>query len=391
MLFGSGSATITVDFEAPSEGNEIHVYYVNGNTKERVLAMYKDGKLSFTVQHFSEYLAIEEEKDVIIKASLTLPENIANKAGTTFNAIVSLDAFPEGYHAIDGIISIPEGVEVTDVSMGSRIDGGKVEYGFEEGTRKLRVVYMDTQNGATITKTGDDFPLELLTVSLKLENLINAEALTVSLTGMSFKKSSSETDMVVVDITAAADTASLVTGTAFSVVKLYQGDGIDLIPENKMAIAVAATGIAEGSKLTYKKVGTEDVIVLKYNEAITEKTKVPTYLALVSSDLNLEDFTVAENYIVENEESAMLTFGDINGDGSINAQDALNAVNFWLRKNELTDDDDKILAANVNGDSRINTLDALGIVESFVDSKEFAIVTAAATAGTAAPEETEQT
>lgn len=385
----TGSATIAVDFNAPAAGKEIHVYYVNGENKVRVPAHYENGKLVFTVEHFSEYLAIEEDADVEVTAMLTLPENIENKAESTFNAIVTLDAFPEGYRAIDGILSVPEGVEVTGVTMGSRIAGGSVEYELEEETRKLRFAYMDAQGGTAITKTGDDFPLELMTVALKMENPIDAEELTVSLTGMSFKKSSDASDMIVVDTSAATDTASLVTGTAFSVVKLYQGDGIDLIPENKMAIAVFAVGIEPESKLTYKKVGTEDMIVLKYNAAITEKTGISTYLALVSSDLDLQDFTAAENYIVENEETATLTFGDTNGDGLINAQDALNTVNYWLRKDAPTDD--QILSANVNGDSRLNTLDALGIVEVFVDGREFAIVTSAATAGTPAPEENEQT
>ena len=62
----------------------------------------------------------------------------------------------------------------------------------------------------------------------------------------------------------------------------------------------------------------------------------------------------------------------------INAQDALNIVNFWLRKSDAPDDDE-ILATNVTCDSRINTFYALGIVEKFVDGNEFAIVNTADT------------
>ncbi|MBO5488292.1 MAG: hypothetical protein J5972_00105 [Eubacterium sp.] len=75
------------------------------------------------------------------------------------------------------------------------------------------------------------------------------------------------------------------------------------------------------------------------------------------------------------------TFGDANGDGVINAQDALAAVDTWLRKTE-TPSDDEILALNVNSDSRINTFDALGIVEAFVDGSEYMIVTKATTLST---------
>lgn len=388
----TGSATISVAFKAPEEGKEIHVYYVQENgTKTRVPAKYENGKLIFTVEHFSEYLAIEEKADVKVAATLTLPENIENKAESTFNAIVTLDAFPEDMRLIDGIIAVPEGVKVTGVTMGSGIKGGELSYNVnvDEGTKKLRFTYFDANEGTILTADGSETPIELMTVGFELENPINVEALTVSLTGMSFKKSSDAADMIVVNTAEASDTASLVTGTAFSVKKLYQGDGIDLIPENKMAIAVAATGIAAESNLTYKS-GTEEEIVLKYNAAATEKAGVSTYLALVSSNLNLEDFTVAENYTVEDKEPETLTFGDTNGDGLINAQDALNTVNFWLRKGEAPSDD-QILAANVTGDSRLNTFDALGIVEKFVDNKEFAIVTAAATAKPAEPEKTEET
>ena len=385
---GSGSATISVDFEAPSEGKEIHVYYVQEDgTKTRVPAKYENGKLIFTVEHFSEYLAIEENADVKVTAMLTLPENIENKAESTFNAIVTLDAFPEGMRLIDGIMPVPEGVKVTGVTMGSGIKGGELSYNVDE-SNSLRIVYFDANEGTILTAEGSETPIELMTVSFELKNPIDAEKLTVALSGLSFKETSETEDMLIVDTANAYDTVNLVKGTAFSVVKLYQGDGIDLIPENKMAIAVFAVGITPESKLTYKA-DTDEEIVLKYNAAITEKTSVPTYLALVSSDLDLKDFTVAENYIVENEKPAMLTFGDTNGDGLINAQDALNAVNFWLRKDAPTDD--QILSSNINGDSRLNTLDAIGIVEAFVDGKGFTIVTAAATAKPAEPEETEQT
>ena len=61
-----------------------------------------------------------------------------------------------------------------------------------------------------------------------------------------------------------------------------------------------------------------------------------------------------------------------------NAQDALNAVDAWLRKGDAPTDD-QILTINVNSDSRINTFDALGIVEKFVDDSDFGVVIKAAT------------
>ena len=73
-----------------------------------------------------------------------------------------------------------------------------------------------------------------------------------------------------------------------------------------------------------------------------------------------------------------IMFGDTNGDGVVNAQDALNAVDAWLRKGDAPTDD-QILTLNVNSDSRINTFDALGIVEKFVDGSDLGVVTKAAT------------
>lgn len=99
---------------------------------------------------------------------------------------------------------------------------------------------------------------------------------------------------------------------------------------------------------------------------------------MIDSDRDLNGFIDENNYTVTDGEADTVTFGDLNGDGVINAQDALNSVNLWLRKTEVTADEE-ILAANVTGDSRINTFDALGIVEYFVDGDEFAVVNRAAT------------
>ena len=91
----------------------------------------------------------------------------------------------------------------------------------------------------------------------------------------------------------------------------------------------------------------------------------------------MTQFVNKANFTFTEETAATITFGDSNGDGVINAQDALAAVDTWLRKTDAPTDDE-ILALNVNSDSRINTFDALGIVEAFVDDSEYLIVTKAA-------------
>ena len=106
------------------------------------------------------------------------------------------------------------------------------------------------------------------------------------------------------------------------------------------------------------------------------KTGIATYVALVDKDIPMTNFTNASNYELKEVTPIKITFGDANNDGLINAQDALAAVNAWLRKTESLYDAE-ILALNVNADSRINTFDALGIVEAFVNQSEFAVVSKA--------------
>jgi hypothetical protein len=168
----------------------------------------------------------------------------------------------------------------------------------------------------------------------------------------------------------------VVTGVSFSAMKLYTGDDVDLIPSNKMAVAVAVTGITNSRTLSYND-GTNQIQFL-YNAAISEKTGVSSYVALVDSSIAMENFVNDNYFTIGSGNANTLTFGDSNSDGTINAQDALAAVDAWLRKGE-TLTDTGILTLNVNGDSRINTFDALGIVEAFVNGSTYGVVTKAAT------------
>ena len=105
---------------------------------------------------------------------------------------------------------------------------------------------------------------------------------------------------------------------------------------------------------------------------------ISTYVAIVDAAIPMERFVNDGNFTIAGGDADTVTFGDVNGDGVINAQDALGAVDAWLRKGEEPTDHD-ILTMNVNGDSRINTFDALGIVEAFVNGTEYGVVTKAAT------------
>ena len=312
-------------------------------------------------------------------ATLGLPAEI--NGGDSFNGVISINKWDNeaGYKLIDLIVNVPEGVIVTGVTASDRLVGGELSWNLEAETGKLRVVYFDANENTTLTITGEEFPAELFTVSFKAEDVDSGSKLIIALSGMSVKLTSDSEDeasMIVVNTDNAKGTVDVVVGISFSAVCLYTGDDVDLIPSTKKAVAVAVTGIKNGTKLTYND-GT-NTIEFKYSAQISAKTGVSTYVAIVDKTIAMENFVNESNFSIPGGDATAVTFGDTNGDGVINEQDALAVVDSWLRKGEEPTNE-QILTMNVNGDSRINTFDALGIVEKFVSGSEYGVVTKAAT------------
>jgi hypothetical protein len=311
-------------------------------------------------------------------ATLGLPAQI--NAGDSFNAVISIDKWDNeaGYKLTDFVMNIPEGITVTNVTAGSRLAGGEVSWNQEAETGKLRVVYFDANENNTLTISGEEFPAELFTITFNA-GAGSASKLDFAISGMSVKLTSDSSDenaMVVVNTDTAKGVVNVVAGISFSAVCLYEGDDVDIIPSTKKAVSVAVTGIAQGSKLTFKDGETE--IVFQYSQEIADKTGVSTYVALVDASIATENFSNESFYTLPGGDATTITFGDTNGDGLLNAQDALAVVEAWLRKSDAPTDAE-ILVMNVNGDSRINTFDALGIVEKFVTGSELGVVTKSAT------------
>ena len=251
---------------------------------------------------------------------------------------------------------------------------------FKNDKGEKTLVYFDAENNSTIEVSGSSFPAEFFIVGLELTDDIsvkNKGEITVSGDEMNLKKSSDESDdsaVTVVNTATAKATSDVVKGVSFTAKCLYVGDGVDLISTDKMAIAVSATELENGSQISYK----DGTVKLHYSRLLSEKLGVCTYVAMVSADTDLGEFANAANYTYdENETADALDFGDTNSDGVINAQDALDAANAWLRKTDAPDDE-SILRTNVTGDGRINTSDALGIVENFVNGDDFGVVAKAA-------------
>lgn len=325
-------------------------------------------------------VVFDGKQEVVIgkpKATLGLPAQITDDIGKTFNATISLDQWDNtaGYKLIDFIVDVPEGLSVTGVTAGNRLGGGDVNYHLEEG--KLRVVYFDANNHSDLTVSGNSFPAMFFTVTFKVDSANEGDKLGINIGGMTIKLNSDS--MIIVDTANATGSIDVVKGISYSAVCLYTGDDIDLIPSTKKAVAVSVVGIENATKLTYND-GTKNY-EFKYSAEITEKTGVATYVALVNASIDMAQFVNKANFTFAEDNASEIIFGDSNGDGVINAQDALAAVDTWLRKTDAPTDDE-ILALNVNSDSRINTFDALGIVEAFVDDSEYLIVTKAANLAT---------
>ena len=313
-------------------------------------------------------------------ATLGLPENVENIPGTTFNGVISVNGWDNaaGYKLIDLIVDVPAGLSVANVTAGRRLAGGALSYNLADG--KLRIVYFDANENSDLTTSGNSFPVELFNITFCVENVTVGNTLDIAVSEMSLKLTSDSTnENSKVDITTedAEGSVTVVEGRTFSAGVLYQGDGVDLIPADKKAVVITVTQLEGTKKLTFND-GTTTV-EFKYSPEISEKMGIDSYVALVAADMDMDAFENADNYNIDEADADSITFGDLNGDDTINAQDALAAVDMWLRKGDAPADDD-ILTANVNGDGRIDTYDALGIVEAFLNGdREYAVVTKATT------------
>lgn len=309
-----------------------------------------------------------------MSASLIAPTNIGN-GEQSFNATVALDRWDNtaGYKLIDFILSIPKGLSVTSVSAGARLSGGEVSYHLEQETGKLRVVYFDAANYSDIKVSGTSFPAEMFTVGLT-GSASKDNKLPLALLGMSVKLGANPLDpshVIAVSTSGASGNIGVVDGISISALTLYQGDGVDVIPADKKAIAILISGIPAESKVHYND--GVNAASFYYSPDISLKKGVSAYVSVVDASIEMSNFIDTINYTFPGGTAPSLSFGNVNTDTVINAQDALAAVNAWLRKGDAPTDID-ILTLNVNGDSRINTYDALGIVEAFVNQEEFIIL-----------------
>ena len=308
-------------------------------------------------------------------ASITLPMITDNTAGTTFNGIIGINGWNEkaGYKLIDVVITVPEGLTVENVAASSRLTGGNLEYHYSEDAGKLRIVYVDLSANCTLALSGNTFPADLFTITFRMQYAAVGSDLNIGISNMTFKTSSAEDSATIVNTETAQGSVFVFPGIRAA--EIYRGDGTELIPVDKKAVVITISTVAKDAlaHVTFQDGSCE--ILFKYNAQITEKLGVASYMALVDATMDLSVFEKTANYVITQETAAQVTFGDVNGDGLVNAQDALMTVNAWLRKGEALTQT-QLLAANVNGDAHVDTYDVLGIVEAFVyQNEEYAVLT----------------
>ena len=307
------------------------------------------------------------------------PNSISGMVGTCFNVMIKLDGWPEceggDWQMLDGLVNIPNQFNVTSVSVSSSLNGAEeVQWFLEEvadkPNNKLRFVYADyTLDGLDFTATS--FNADLLVIGLEVKETVNSSttpSVSITVGGVTLKQASDK-PAYVFDISKAYDTIAFAASGEISVAarELFSGDGIDLISNTTRAYAVSISGISNGIKVSYKSTA------LIYSPEMTSYCGIATYILFTSTDELYSSVNNKNNYSVSSGSATTVKFGDTDGNGTINAQDALDVVSAWLRKTEVTDNY-QILTMNVTSDARVNTFDALAIMEEYVSDTPFVIL-----------------
>lgn len=312
---------------------------------------------------------LDEKEDVTGRVILEAPEIISASKDSEFNVGISIGSLPNAdTKLIDGVMQIPEGMEVVSMSVNNdAITGGTLTYGVDS-SNVLRFVYTNTSL-ENLNVIATSMPAELFRITLKnIKDLDNDHKINIKLDDLACKEDSNGSDNTNYDISKAENEIIAKMPVSMKARELYVGDDSDLIPSNKKAVAVEVANLEEKSNLIYKD------NQFYYSNNLSTKNGVDTYIAIVDKNVSLDDLNNVENYNIISSNSILeITFGDTNSDKIINAQDALDTISAWVRKTDAPDDI-KILEMNVTGDSRINTNDALGIMEYYVNGAEFGVL-----------------
>jgi hypothetical protein len=327
---------------------------------------FADGKNS--LYNMSDARVVfEGDSTVGDSAQISAPNKISGVVGTKFSINLKISNWPkENVKLLDSVISIPDGLRVDNVTADGVLSGGDLNFGVDS-SNTLRLAYADLNGGNEIAADSDDFPGDLIKIDLTvIDDLPVNKELNFILKDFTFKTSAETGYAFQPGENAVTQVAK---ATAITARFLYSGDGTDLIPENKKAVALEFADFDEpASSIFYKT----DIQLFKSPE-LSNRSGVLTYVALVDRDESLNDLDNVSNYATFEQPEESVNFGDVNADGYINAQDALNTLSSWTRKIGAPNSK-ATLSMNVDGDACINTSDVLSIVEYYISDTPFAMI-----------------
>lgn len=186
-----------------------------------------------------------------------------------------------------------------------------------------------------------------------------------------------------------------------SIKTIYSGEKDGLIPENKKCVIIQFEK-KEKEQIVGFKVSEKNQQYLYYSKELSKKSRCATYIALFDTSVEKEallnmdnyefheiqkednntdqvitDVTDSQNKDQQQEdythpEKYEITFGDVNNDKVVNAQDILDVQSILSGKLDLTDER-QIIAINVSMDSKIDNGDINQIMDNFVAKKDYTI------------------
>ena len=186
-----------------------------------------------------------------------------------------------------------------------------------------------------------------------------------------------------------------------SIKTIYSGEKDGLIPENKKCVIIQFEK-KEKEQIVGFKVSEKKQQYLYYSKELSKKSRCATYIALFDTSVEKEALLNMDNYAfhkIQKEdnntdqvitdvtdsknkdqqqedythpEKYEITFGDVNNDKVVNAQDILDVQSILSGKLDLTDER-QIIAINVSMDSKIDNGDINQIMDNFVSKKDYTI------------------
>jgi hypothetical protein len=297
-------------------------------------------------------------------------ENASGSPGTPFNAWLSVTKWAlEGSKSAEATIIVPAGFEVDRVSSDA-LTGGSLRYNLDFNT--LRIAYISTTESDIAPAPGSQFPQDVFTISFKAVEDIGEEDCSFTLEKFALRANSSDPP-VEYDLKAGSPSFTVrvkASDRAVSHRILYTGDGSDSYGFSQSAVAIEFVNVP-GSP----RIGMGSVELL-YSPDLTKKSGALTYVAVVPR-ADAAALDVLRSYSIGAQQTAAerVVFGDVDASGDINAQDAVDALDYCLLSRRGIDER-SVLACNVNADGKVDAGDALAIAERFASQgqMEFAVL-----------------